>query len=143
MAEPAGRTILVINGRVLVIGPSHATRVGGRAAGWGCLALFGATLLALGIPIVAGVGSFAAIGGVVFFVAAGVVAGSERYSLATALGSAGVVWSCAGIAVYLGTDPSLTLSALVFAVVGTLLLFAGGWSALQHRRHVLRPSANA
>lgn len=143
MAEPVGRTILVINGRVLELGPARATHTTSRAGWWRSLALFGGTLLLLGIPIGAGVGSLAAIAGVVFFVAAGEIAGSERYELATALGAAGVVWTSAGIAVALGTDPSLALSALLCAVAGALLVFVGGRNSVREQRRDRRRSVTA
>ncbi|HEY1197769.1 MAG TPA: hypothetical protein VGG32_03470 [Thermoplasmata archaeon] len=142
MAEPAGRTMIVVDGRVLEM-PSYRSastaRLEGSVAWWGSLALLGGSLLVLGAFVGADLGSATAIGGVVLFLVAAILAGAERYELATALGVSAVLWTSAGIAVYLGTDPSLIGSLLAFAIVGVVALVAGGLGALRKRSRDLRP----
>jgi hypothetical protein len=133
MAEPVGRTILVLNGRVYELPPSRATYLSGSVAWWGALALWGALVLGLGMVVGAGAGAWSAIGGVVCFLFAGVLVGSERYELATAVGASAIIWTSTGIAVYPGTDPAPGASALVLGVLGGLALVAGGTMALRRR----------
>jgi hypothetical protein len=128
MAPPAERTVLVVNGRVHEV-PARSSADGahleGSVAWWQSLALLGGLLLVLGILVGANVGVAAAIAGVGLFFATAVVAGDERYETATALGIAAVIWTSMGIALDLGTDPSLPGSLLSFAVVGAAMLIAG------------------
>jgi hypothetical protein len=136
MAESLGRTILVIRGRVVEVPPSRADYRRDPRAWWKALSLLGGTLLGLGVSVGAGLGPLSAIGGVALFVAAAVVAGSERYEFATALGCAGIIWTSAGIAIYLGTDPSLGLTVLAFAAAGFAALAVGILGAFRARRPV-------
>ena len=136
MTEPAGRTIIVVNGRVEELPAHYPSRITGRGEateGWISLALLGGLLLALGALVGTDQGSAAAIGGVVLFLATAVLGGAERYEFATALGVSGVVWTAAGMSVYLGIDPSLVGSFLGFAIVGVASVGAGTAGALRKR----------
>jgi hypothetical protein len=125
-----------VNGRVLEIGPSRSA-TGGRlessATWWESLAILGASLVLLGSLVNSALGSAAGIGGVVGFLAAAALAGAERFELATALGVSGVVWTSAGIAVYLGVDRFLWGSFLGFVAVGGFALILGGAKSFQRR----------
>ena len=128
MNEPPGRSVVVINGRVHEIPAPRSVdwvRLERSVAWWASLALLGGLLILLGIFVGADLGLVSAIGGVALFFATAALAGDERYELATAAGVAGVVWTSSGIAVDLGTDPSLTGSLVVFAVTGAVMLLAG------------------
>jgi len=136
MGEPAGRIVMVTDGRVLEIPasrPARLSRLEGSVEWWESLAILGGSLLVLGAFVGAVLGSAAAICGFVLFLATAVVAGAERYEFATALGVSGVIWTSAGISVYLGTDPSLIGSLLGFAIVGAAALVAGMFGALRRR----------
>lgn len=122
------RTILVINGRVYEVRPSRSVGscyLSGSVAWWGALAVWGALVLGLAAFVGVGLGAMSAIGGVVWFLGAGVLAGWERYELATALAVSGIVWTSTGIAVYLGTDSFLGYTVIAFAVVGLVALVIG------------------
>jgi hypothetical protein len=82
-------------------------------------------VLLLGAFVGANWGSAAAIGGFAMFLTTAVLAGTERYELATGLGVSAVVWTAAGISVYLGVDRSLFGSFLGFAFFGSTALVAG------------------
>lgn len=133
MTGPVGRTILVVNGRIHEASLVRPAYVEDPIVWWRALGVLGVTLLALGAWVGAGLGAIAAVGGVVLFLAAGVAIGSERYGLATAFGAAGVVWTSTGIAVYLGTDPELGVSALAFGAVGVIVTVASYFGAFRHR----------
>jgi len=130
MEGPSERLVVVVDGRVHEI-PAYRSAPGPELAGarrWrGALLLLGGLLLGLGGFVGANLGAEAAVGGVMLFLATAVVAGTERYELATALGVSGVVWTSAGMSVALGADPSLTGSLAGFVIVG---LVAVGTAAL-------------
>jgi hypothetical protein len=141
MVEPAGRSVAVIDGRVLEVPARRSAstlHLEGSVAWWGSLALLGGSLVVLGAFVGAGLGSEAAVGGVALFLATAILAGSERYEFATALGVSAVIWTSAGIAVNLGADPSWAGSFLAFAGVGVAALVAGGLGALRRRFRDLR-----
>jgi len=125
--------MLVLNGRVYEVVPSRSTYLSGSVEWWGALTLCGALLLGLSLLVGLGAGTVGAIGGVACFLAAGVLAGSERYEFATAVGAAAIVWTTTGISVYLGTDPALGASSVVLGTLGGLALVAGGTMTLRGR----------
>lgn len=141
MGEPAGRMIVVTRSGVVEVPASrsaHAVRLEDSVAWWGSLAVLGASLVVLGLIVGAALGSAAAIGGFVLFLATAVLVGDERYEVATAMGISGVIWTSAGISVSLGTDPSLVGSLVGFEIVGVLGLVVGVPGILRAR--VRRPS---
>ncbi|MGD0587388.1 MAG: hypothetical protein ABSA63_01135 [Thermoplasmata archaeon] len=128
MAEPACRTILVVNGRVHEIPArrsSDRVRAEGSVTWWESLALFGGSLVILGLFVGADLGFGAAIGGVALFLATAILAGEGRYEFTTAVGTSAMVWTSSGIAVVLGTDPSLIGSLFCFVFVGVAALALG------------------
>ena len=136
MEGPSERLVVTINGRVHEIPayrPATGSRLGGAEAWWRPLLLLGGLLLVLAGFVGADLGSEAAVGGVALFLATAVVAGTERYELATALGLAGVFWTAAGISVALRVDPSLNASLLGLALVGLVSLAAGVLSVHRSR----------
>ncbi|MGA8711160.1 MAG: hypothetical protein WB786_08050 [Thermoplasmata archaeon] len=141
MTEPAGRTVLVVNGRVYEVPPRRSAdlvRLEGSVIWWEALALLGGSLLILGGFLGADLGFAAALVGVALFFVTAVFAADERYEFATALGIAAVIWTSAGIAVDLGTDPSLIGSFLAFGIVGATMLIAGvlGSRSLAPSKHL-------
>lgn len=137
MEEYVGRNVTVVDGRVVEV-PAHRS-VGfppleGSVAWWEALALLGGLLVALGAFVAADWGSATAIAGVLLFFAAAILAGADRYEFATALGVAAVIWTSAGISVYLGADPSLLGSFLGFVIAGTAALVTGGFRTLRSVR---------
>jgi hypothetical protein len=137
MDERVGRSIIVVNGRVLEI-PAHRSVVfpplEGSLAWWKSLALLGGMLVVVGAFVGADWGSAAAIGGVLLFFAAAILSGSERYEFATAVGVAALIWTSAGISVDLRADPSLIGSSLGFVVVGAAALLTGSYGILRSRK---------
>lgn len=127
MAEPAGRTVLVVNGRVIEM-PAHRTtdrvRLESSPAWWGSLAWLGGALVVLGAFVGAGLGSATTIIGVSLFFATAILSGAELYEFATAVGASAVLWTSAGISVYLGADPSLVASMVALVVLGLVMLGA-------------------
>lgn len=146
MTGSGGRTVLLVNGRVLelpAVRSAQCVRLEGSVAWWSALAFLGGALVALGACVGAGLGSAAAITGVVLFLATGVLLGSERYEYATVVGVSAVLWTSAGIAVYLGTDGLLIDSLVVFALVGIAALVAGSLGAARARSKEALPSRAA
>jgi hypothetical protein len=134
--DPAGWRVIKVGDRFLEVTPSlsvGAFRAQRPDAWWSCLAVLGGSLLALAGLVGAGLGSVAAIGGVVLFLATAVAAGAERYAIATATGVAAVVWTSAGVSVDLGVDHSLFVSFLALASVGAAASIVGGLGALRRR----------
>jgi len=128
--------VIKVDGRFLEVTPSLSVgvfRAERPAVWWSSIALLGGLLLALGGLVGAGLGTPAAIGGVVLFFAAAVAAGAERYAVTTVTGVAAMVWTSAGVSVYLGVDRSLFLSFLALAVVGAAVSVVGGLGAVRRR----------
>jgi hypothetical protein len=143
MSGSSDRVVLVVNGRVHELSGHRSVddvRFGATAAWWGALALLGAALLVLGGFVTGALGTAAAIGGVVLFLGTAVVAGAEQYEFATALGTSAVVWTATGISLDLGADPSLSASAVGFALVGFSILIAGAIGTWRNRA---RPARNS
>jgi len=67
-----------------------------------------------------------------FFITA-VLAGAERYEFATALGVAALLWTSAGVAVYLGLGGSPAAWFVAFASAGVATTVAGTAGALRLR----------
>ena len=143
MSESTGRTVLVINGRVMEI-PGH------RPAGpvgiertvpwWSAVALVGLLTVVLGALLGLREGAAAAIGGVPLFLVTGVLAGTERYEVATGVGVSALFWTSAGATVYLGLGGPPVLWFAAFAAGGVAMTVAGLAGALRvlsetpHRR---------
>jgi hypothetical protein len=100
-----------------------------------CVALVGGLTVGLALLLILSRGSSASVFGVVLFLAAAVLAGAERYDLATGVGISAMVFTTVGISVYLGVDASPIESALGFLTVGVGLLLAGtaGWHRERRR----------
>jgi hypothetical protein len=143
MAEPAGRTLILVNRRlheVMTTSALDRVRLEGSAAWWGSLSFLGGSLLVLGAFVGANAGTAAAVGGVMLFFATAVLAGAEQYEFATALGVSALIWTSAGIAVYLGTDPTSFGSFLALTILGLAVLVTGGLGTLRKRpRGIPRP----
>ena len=136
MTGSTERTVLVVNGRVHEVPAGRSVdrvRLESSVAWWTSLGIFGGLLAVLGVLVGTDLGVPAAIGGVSLFFATAVLAGDERYEIATALGSAGVLWTSLGIAVDLGTDPARSVSFVVLASIGIVAMAAGVLGGLRRK----------
>jgi len=99
---------------------------GGTALGWsGALVGLGALVAAAAGACAAGFGEATAIGGVVLFLAAGVVAGLERPEAVGALAVGGMVWVSLGNATQFPGAPIPGTWAVGAAAVGGALMLGG------------------
>lgn len=128
MDPPPSRGLIYAGGRVFepaAYRPSSVLRLEDTVAWWTAVAAFGFLLVAAGTMALGRSGTALAIGGVVCFLATAVVAGSERFELATVLAIAGVVLTSIGISIVLGTDPSILGTAIVLLIFGAFVMGAG------------------
>jgi hypothetical protein len=135
--EPATHPLIRVDGRVLAptsYRPTPFVDLEDSVAWWTALSILGAFLALAGVLIGSGEGEATAIGGVALFFATAVSAGAERAEIASALGTAGVVWTALGIAVVLGTDTARVGSLLGLAVSGGAFVAAGAVGALRAGR---------
>lgn len=122
--------------------PATFLEVEDSRAWWGAVAALG------GLAVLAGIlapflGPSLAIGGVLLFLATAVLAGAERLELATTVGTAGMLWTAAGVSFAFGADRSPSTTALGFAAFGaaTLVLAGFGIRRLRGRtKRISRPS---
>jgi hypothetical protein len=144
VGESARQFVVVSGGRVLEVPSSlaaHHAYLANSVAWWESLALLGASLAILGALTGAVLGTAAAICGFTFFLITAVIAGTERYEFATALGVSGIVWTSTGISVSLGTDPSLVGSFVAFEVFGVSSLAVGVLGAVRAKHRTGRETA--
>ena len=132
--------MIVVDGEVVsptAYRPSAFVDLEDTVAWWSALAVLGAFLFALGALVGRGLGETVAVSGVLLFFATAVLAGAERTEFATAVGAAAVVWTATGIAVVLGSDPSLFVSLLGFTIGGASFLALGSLGAARARARSL------
>jgi hypothetical protein len=118
----------MVNGRLVApsaYGPSTFVDLENTVGWWSSLAVLGALLAVAGVLIGADLGDLVAVSGVALFFGTAVLAGAERTELATAFGTAGIVWTAAGISLVLRTDPTLVGSLVAFTFVGGAALAIG------------------
>jgi hypothetical protein len=141
MAESTGRTVLVINGRVMEI-PGHRRTgpigIESKLPWWGAVTALGLLTVALGSLLGLREGTAAAIGGVALFLVTAVLAGVERYEAATALGVSALLWTSAGVAIYLGLGGPALLWFAAFGSGGAAMAVVGMVGALRVRSGTLR-----
>lgn len=140
----ANRPVIVVDGRVLppqAYRPSPFAALEGTLAWWSALSVLGGLLVVAGVLIGSNLGEATAIGGVTLFFGTAVCAGAERGEIATALGTAGLVWTGLGIAVVLGTDATPRGSLIGLGVCGGTMVGIGvvgavraGRRTIDHRR---------
>jgi len=144
MGDSADRTVLVINGRVTEI-PAHQpggpVRIENSVPWWESVALFGALLIGLAAFLGARDGAAAAVGGVALFLLTAVLAGTERYEFATAAGVAALLWTSAGVALYLGVGSAPAVWFVTFASAGSATTVAGTVGAVRLRSKGRRRSS--
>ncbi len=127
--------MIVVDGRVVypsAYRPSTFLDLEATVEWYRSLGLLGLLLSALGAAVAANGGELAAVVGVGLFFATAVLAGQDRVEIATALGTAGVVWAAIGISLTLGSvGPRIAVAAALVAVgtAAVLLALAGGRSA--------------
>lgn len=126
--------MIVVDGRVVypsTYRPSTFLDLAATVEWYRSLGLLGLLLGALGAAVAVNGGAAAAVVGVGLFFATAVLAGQDRIELATALGTAGVVWTAIGISLTLGSVGPRTAVAVVLVALGAaavLLALAGGRS---------------
>jgi hypothetical protein len=105
--EPRPDTpVFRVGGRVVTAGSYRTSEfpdLADTVAWWTAATLLAVLTAVAGLMTFLGFGTFLAVLGVIFFLAAAVAVGAGRFELSTALAGAGFLWTTAGIGVSIGS----------------------------------------